>query len=72
MENNNNEYLKTKHFIGLLATLVTISLFAFNYVFVCLSAMDTKVSNATTEYAKIESRLAEIQTDLVWIKKELK
>ena len=68
----NQEYLKTKTFLALLATLVTISLFAFNYTFTCLSAMGDKVDKTIVEYAKIETKLAEIQTDLLWVKQALK
>lgn len=69
---NVEDYVKMKHFIGTMAIASSLLLAMLTYTLSCVADVDRKIDVTRTEYIRIESRLAEIQTDLVWIKQSLK
>ncbi len=66
-----NDYVKMKHFIATMAISTTLMLSIVGYTLSCIATTESKIDNTRLEYIRIESRLAEIQTDILWIKREI-
>ncbi len=67
----NNGYMKTKDFIASMAIFATLLLGVLGYMLSCIAKTEDKIEQTRVEYANIETRLMQIQTDLVWIKREI-
>ncbi len=68
---SNNDYVKMRHFQWIMGIMVTVMMGMFVYITTCIATMDQKVDINRVEYMQIEARLSEIQTDILWIKREL-
>jgi hypothetical protein len=63
---------KNTQFIWIIGLLMAIIMAVFSYAFYRIGIMENKVDDYQIINAKIEAQLAQIQTDLAWIKTTLK
>lgn len=66
------ERLKSAMFFWVVGILMTIVAGIFGYTFSIIGSLNTKVEAYQASASKIEAQLAQIQTDLAWIKTTLK
>jgi len=52
--------------------IISIFIILFGMVFTSMAKINDKLDDHTKEYNKIQVQLSQIQTDLVWIKGQLK
>ena len=64
-------YLCKKTMIYVFGLLASINLAFFGYTMAVISGLEAKVEANQAQFLRIETQLSQIQTDLLWIKKEI-
>lgn len=65
------DYVKNKFFFEIIGILAVILIAFFGYVTATLADMQLKIEENKAQFLQIETRLSEIQTDIIWIKQSL-
>jgi ammonia channel protein AmtB len=68
MENKEEKYVTLKIFTWVIGVIVVV----FGWLFAINSALSSKVDSVTSDSVVIQTQLAQIQADLVWIKNNLR
>jgi hypothetical protein len=71
LENCVKDFVNFKILMWIFGILFTLTLSLFGYVLASVETLDSKVESSNHQFIKIETQLSQIQTDLIWIKKEL-
>ncbi len=66
-----DDYIKMKHFIATMTITASVLLAVLGFMLSAIAETERKIDATRMEYIKIEARLAEIQTDIIWIKREV-
>lgn len=64
------QYLRSKTFYWVTGMTITVLIAIFGYTFSCLGNMESKVDGYQIGLVNIQSQLSQIQTDILWIKRE--
>jgi predicted RND superfamily exporter protein len=64
-------FLQKQTAIILLTVMITLIGTLFGYSISAVNHLDNKVEKNNAQFASIQAQLSSIQTDLVWIKREL-
>lgn len=66
-----NEYITTKTFLEVIGIFVVIAIALLGFLTTTLAEMDAKIEKNRAQFLQIETKLSEIQTDVMWIKESL-
>lgn len=66
-----NGHLNAKTVLGILGSVIVIMLSFFGYIINSVDAIDERVEKNNSQFLRIEAQLSQIQTDLVWIQREI-
>jgi len=69
---NQDKYMKVDTFYWFVGTLMAVIMGLSGYFITTQASQDAKIDAAQTQYTKIQAQLAQIQTDLTWLKTTLK
>lgn len=66
------ERIKSTSFYWIIGVLMSIVISVFSYTFILIGTLNSKVESYQQSASRIEAQLAQIQTDIAWIKLSLK